>query len=747
MKLLKNGYFLSFMLSFLLGCLILVPSIIVGDGILTLIADFNLQQIPFNEYLNEAVKNGDIFWTWINDLGSNFIGTFSFYNIASPFVLLGFLFPANCFPYLIGIIFIFKYAVAGLTSYIYIKQYVKNEKWALIGSLLYSFSGFQISNTLFYSFHDIVAFFPLLLYSLDKLVLENKKLLFCIMVALSIFINYYFFIGEVVFLVIYYLTRVFTKTYPFSLKSFGKVLFNGCLGVGISMVIFLPSILFVLDNPRIDNAWTLHTMLLHSKETYLEIIRALILPSDVMSGPLHSIIADHNFLSVELFLPFTGAVLAFAYTFKKRNSWPSILFIVCLIFMFIPILNSSFFAFTNAYYARWFYMPTLIMALLSAKCLDEKIPIKSGVIITIILFILLALGLSYIYFLKHTQVVYNKNALIIYLTAFGICLVSLCLIMKYSKNKFLWILIGIFIYVTLRGNYFFYQNKGNFSKDDDYINNYLTAGETLNFKTKDIRYDYASTCNYNIGFLTNSPSLKNFNTNISGGAFEFWQATGIPEYQKRSVMTRLDDSETELRNFLSVKYIVSCGTKNETLNNNFKLKDKKKSYYIYENKNYKKMGISYNYYISEKDYELNDYPERRKLLNEAVILNNNQIKKYKNILQKYNSQSKNFTNKLETNKFEFGKGKFTSKIKTNKQSFIVYTVPYDKGWTATINNKKVKFEKVDNGLIGLTVNKGMNNIEFKYSPPGFKLGLIISIISVIILIIQTIYEKTQKNTF
>ena len=63
MKILKNSYFIAFMFSLSLGCLIILPSIIAGNGILTLIADFNTQQIPFNEFLNTAVKNGDVLWT------------------------------------------------------------------------------------------------------------------------------------------------------------------------------------------------------------------------------------------------------------------------------------------------------------------------------------------------------------------------------------------------------------------------------------------------------------------------------------------------------------------------------------------------------------------------------------------------------------------------------------------------------------------------------------------------------------
>ena len=50
--------------------------------------------------------------------------------------------------------------------------------------------------------------------------------------------------------------------------------------------------------------------------------------------------------------------------------------------MFVPVLNSSFFMFTTKYYARWFYMPTLVLSLLSIKCIEENISVKTGIIIS-----------------------------------------------------------------------------------------------------------------------------------------------------------------------------------------------------------------------------------------------------------------------------------------------------------------------------------------------------------------------------
>ena len=121
-KIKNNNRLMAFLLSIFLGSIITVPNIIVGHGIYNLIADFNYQQIPFNMLINYSIKHGGILWTWFNEMGSNFIGTFSFYNLFSPFNLVGYLFPEKWFPYLIGPIFILKYGISGVCSYLFLER-------------------------------------------------------------------------------------------------------------------------------------------------------------------------------------------------------------------------------------------------------------------------------------------------------------------------------------------------------------------------------------------------------------------------------------------------------------------------------------------------------------------------------------------------------------------------------------------------------------------------------------------------
>lgn len=54
------------------------------------------------------------------------------------------------------------------------------------------------------------------------------------------------------------------------------------------------------------------------------------------------------------------------------------------------------------------------------------------------------------------------------------------------------------------------------------------------------------------------------------------------------------------------------------------------------------------------------------------------------------------------------------------------SIPYDAGWTAYVDGEKYEIDKVGNAFIALKLAAGDHVIEFKYFPPGLKLGLILT---------------------
>ena len=124
-------------------------------------------------------------------------------------------------------------------------------------------------------------------------------------------------------------------------------------------------------------------------------------------------------------------------------------------------------------------------------------------------------------------------------------------------------------------------------------------------------------------------------------------------------------------------------------------------------------------------------------LNNYVILNDDQIKKY----QKLYSHEINY---YDNSYFKYVNNGFESVINTDQETLAIFTIPYDEGWSAFINNQIVDVENVDNGMMAIKLEKGKNNIKFKYFTPGLKLGIIISIISVGGYIIYIIINKRRS---
>lgn len=65
-------------------------------------------------------------------------------------------------------------------------------------------------------------------------------------------------------------------------------------------------------------------------------------------------------------------------------------------------------------------------------------------------------------------------------------------------------------------------------------------------------------------------------------------------------------------------------------------------------------------------------------------------------------------------------------ITAEKDGVMYLSIPYEKGWSVYIDGKKADTFKVLHAMLGARVTKGSHDIVLKYSPEGFKEGLVIS---------------------
>jgi len=404
----KRIYLLFFIASFFLALIAIYPFALKYDGMFILRDDFNKQMLPYAESANRILKNGLASWSFDLDLGSPFLTGYSYYYLFSPFQILYYLFPSGTYAYVAPFLISLKYATASLGALIYVKKYVNANFPAMAAALMYGFCGFQNVNLTF-QFNDYVAFFPFLILSLDHamtyfnsdtgLYEKNSPIKkftpFILMVAFTAILNYYFLIEEVVFLVIYFIFKYFSKDIRLTIKKILSCIICGISGILISAAIFFPNMYFILQNPRASETdgegffWEI--------ERFIFVLKGILLPAEAMYD--NSAGCYDAWDSTCCYIPMLGLTLVIAYILKNKRDWLSKLIITCFILSLFRGTNAMFALFTAGYHQRWWFMFVLMMCLAGAYVLNDirNYPVFKGGLIYNGIIILFLITLFFIF--------------------------------------------------------------------------------------------------------------------------------------------------------------------------------------------------------------------------------------------------------------------------------------------------------------------------------------------------------------
>lgn len=735
-----------------------------NGGIFTYYGDYNCQQIAFYMHTHELVTNGQIGWDWNTDLGSSLIGAYSFYLIFSPFFWLTFPFETAMVPYLMAPLFVVKFAVCAFTAYFYVARFVKDKRFAVVGGLLYAFSGYCIYNVFFNHFLDVVAFFPLILIGLEMLITEDKHGPFAAAVALNAIVNYWFFIGEVFFVILYFFIRITDKNIDHKLRRFLFVAAESVIGLGIAAVAVLPSVLAITANPRtgVDNfinGWNL--WLYYSEQRVPAIIASFFFPPDMPSKQNMFTGQGAQWASMAGWLPLFGMTGVIAYVRCVKNDWLKKMIIACCICALVPVLNAVFILFNHSFYARWYYMFILMLVLATAKALESSyeggetaIDMKKGLLpsFCVIIGLILILTLTPVHYNDgnwEMGLLYDDSWFLLS-AAFAVVCVFLATLLwflqkkKYYKNL---LILTTTIVCALYG--FAYINLGySFAGDhqeiiDDAVGLYeeMELPETKSFARADF-YE----CFENMGLYWNIPSIRCFHSVVSPSIMEFYPTVGV----KRDVSSKPEYEFYELRSLLSVKYLYSDADETIPESNivqGFNYLTTENGYHIFQNENYIPMGFTFNQYITEEEYYSVYETQRSELLISSIVLTEEQSHLYapyidhnENLYDCINLSYANFQDEVRQRArdsayiFNYDHKGFTAKIHLSESNLVFFSVPYDAGWTAYVNGVETAIEKVDIGFMAVFAEKGINEIVFVYNTPGLKLGAAITVFSVLALV-------------
>ena len=763
----------------LTAAIFFLPFYILDGGFFHYAGDFNSQQITFYRYMNGFVKGAGYpdsafagaprnTFSWATDLGSGVMNAYSFYLYGSPFFWLSVLLPQSWLPYMMVPLLVLKFGVAGGGAYLYLRRYVKNANYAVLGACLYALSGFAVYNVFFNHFVDVVALFPYLLWALDEAIYEDRHGLFAFWVAVNLLNNYFFFVGQVIFLCIYFVCKLSARDFRLTGRKFGHLLWESVLGVAMGCLLLFPAVLSLLQNPRTIDLSSGWGFLTYAKvQQYLAILLSWILPPD--SPYLTSVWSEGviKWTSMTAYLPLCSLAGAMAYWRSRKADSKKRIVAVCAVCALVPMLNSAFYALNSSYYARWYYMPTLILAAMTVNALeDPDIDLDAP-----------ARGIGWIMLATLVFAVVPVRDDTTETWSFGV--------LKNPEQFFVVLgfgLLGLMLYRVLcskwRQDSRFAQRMtaavlvfacaftmvhigigkfGQWHTDSDLVEQDTNALLLKNdLPEGDYRIDTYK-IHDNIGMWLDKSCLQYFGSTAAPSILSFYPGLGV----KRDVRSEPEIANYALRGLLSVEYLITTPEKRESFEDEADagwtyLADVD-GYTLYHNDNYVPMGFTYDYYVTEATYEASIKTLRSNLLMRALVLTDEDVAQYGKYLTElpdamlddlhYDSYTQDCADRRahSCSVFQMNNAGFHAEITLDKPNLVFFSVPYDDGFTAYVNGEKTDILQVDEGLMAVLCPAGASSIDFVYQAAGLSASRVVTAVAIPVWVVYVACFVRRKR--
>lgn len=215
-----------------------------GDKSL-LIMDMSEQYI---EFFN-ALKHGDVFFSWSKSLGTNYIGVFAYY-VSSPFSILTLLFSETNMPIAMLVLTVLKIGLSGFTFSIFLSYRFKTSN---IGTVIFSASYALMSYNIAYSmcvmWLDGVLWLPIILIGAERIIEENRWKIFCFSMCVCLVSTYYISYMIILFSCIYFIVRSIEESVSGTRLLRNCITFakSGLISAGIGAFFLLPTFLSHFD--------------------------------------------------------------------------------------------------------------------------------------------------------------------------------------------------------------------------------------------------------------------------------------------------------------------------------------------------------------------------------------------------------------------------------------------------------------------------------------------------------------------
>lgn len=576
-----------------------------GDGYL------QSQTMPFQMYdlWHSFFDKGHLdLWDYSTGFGVNTLGANSFYGMFSPFTLLMLPFPRSWIPQEISILYILKLSLGGLFFYFYLKSFNLSVMTRRIGAVAYSFCGWATYYFWFAFYFDSFAFFPLILYGIEKIFQKKDPRLLIAAFFLEGISNYFFFvvfmIGAFFYSIFRYIQlwkKMENAEAKWAVLGMGITAFT----LGILMVAFLllPGIYNAQAMPRVDQSSYLEDLINSYKTDGIKGFLKVFFQFDYNNTnaafkkiyPLTSLFFmsmasfNNNMLAVGYYDNMSGSsyifmpllilcFIGYLYAFKKKRISVIIGGFLTIFILAVPFFYYMFSAFTVGY-ARFYLLPISWMIAFGCKTFEERKEISRNyldasmaliIILQITTFVLANWAINNQFELNKNGYPFNEyiwwERLLILPFQFVIDFIDYLVMRHYFHGRKLGKLVFVLVSIeaiamgnTVILNHGFGNinglegsgNRGNaiVSNETDLISK-LKSFDSSNYRVFNSSTDRN---NPNLNLVVGHNALSAFNSNYAFSIQDFLNWSNIP-YTSQNWSMGEHNRRSDVETFLGVKY-------------------------------------------------------------------------------------------------------------------------------------------------------------------------------------------------
>lgn len=782
----KYGHYVLFLLIALIIVFIFKDFIFLKK--IYLFKDFgsdsiNISYPSYYSLANSIEQEGIPKWLFSQGMGQNVFPA----GLSDPFSLLILLIGKNLVYYSIFFVELLKIFCAGFFFHLFLKKINLSDYAALLGAVLYAFSGFVVLGGQWNVFSTQAVYIALLLYSFEKLYQDDSWLLFP--VAIFLIASYQpvdvYFIG--LFFLFYILLRFLIDRSDTKQKIAGllvRVVLLGMTGLTMSALFFVNGLQIMLESPRVGGDASYFGSLIaqpvfglenqvYGKSHYLTALMRFFSCDILGSGSKFR--GWYNYVEAPLFYCGLVSLVAFPHFLslsdKRKKTiflFVTVLFTIAIIF---PFFRYSYWLFTGNYYRVFSFFAAIALILTALKSIDY---IDAGnnadIKITVVTILVLLFILYYPY--TNAQIINRdiRNAVAVFLVVYSLLIYLFRF--PYIKHAVKVLMLAVFV-VELIWLYNPAVNKRpvilgrELSQKigyNDYTRDALAFVKSHDKTFFRVNKDYYSGRAVHEGL--NDANAQEFYGTASYHVFNqlnyinFLEELGIIEKQNE-YGTRWSRGLTKyplLHSFASVKYALTREQNPHLLHFGYEVfKDKIGDVQILKNKYALPLGFTYEKYIPLNDFKA--LPQNQKIITlyKAAVIDDGfyqdagRLEKYDpdKIREDYfDNEYSNDIKLLSRNTLhisEQGQNKIIGTINVDQDKILFFSIPFDRGWVAQVDGKKIRPMMVNIGFIGVPLEKGFHTIELSFMPVYFYTATVISLFGLILFFGLFFFKKMRER--